>query len=54
MTADRIAELRRLIEHTLVELKDSEIYLKDANNPIAPSVPLGRLTRMEAIGEKGV
>ena len=54
MTAERIAEFQKIIEQTLAELKDSEIYLKDATKPIEPSVALGRLTRMEAIGEKGV
>ncbi len=54
MTDEQRGSLRSLMERTLSELNDSEIYLEDATKPIAPSVALGRLTRMEAISEKGV
>ncbi len=33
---------------------DFDEYLEDVTQPIAPSVAIGRLTRMEAIGEKSV
>lgn len=54
MTDTELHSLRLLMDQTLVELRESEIYLEDATQPIEPSVALGRLTRMEAIGEKGV
>ena len=54
MTSDDLDKLRKLINKTIAELKASDLYLEDATQPIAPSVALGRLTRMEAIGEKSV
>ncbi|MCK5736600.1 MAG: TraR/DksA C4-type zinc finger protein [Spirochaetaceae bacterium] len=54
MTSDELNKLRKLITETIAELKVSDIYLEDVTQPIAPSVALGRLTRMEAIGEKSV
>ncbi len=54
MTEKELGQLRKLIISTITELKKSDIYLEDATQPIAPSVALGRLTRMEAIGEKSV
>ena len=54
MTSDEFDKLRNLINKTISELQASDIYLEEATQPIAPSVALGRLTRMEAIGEKSV
>ncbi|MCK5671953.1 MAG: TraR/DksA C4-type zinc finger protein [Spirochaetales bacterium] len=54
MTASEIDKFRKLLNETLSELYESIKYLKEASKPIAPSCALGRLTRMEAIGEKGV
>ena len=54
MTDEERSALRLRIEETMDELEESVEYLKEATRPIEPSVALGRLTRMEAIGEKGV
>ena len=54
MTDKEVADLRSRIEQIIEELQESIIYLTEATRPIEPSVALGRLTRMEAIGEKGV
>lgn len=54
MTDEEFSKLRFQIEKAIEELTDSVEYLKEATRPIEPSVALGRLTRMEAIGEKGV
>ncbi|MCK5674896.1 MAG: TraR/DksA C4-type zinc finger protein [Spirochaetales bacterium] len=54
MTAVEIDKFRKLLNNTLSELYESIKYLKEASKPIEPSCALGRLTRMEAIGEKGV
>ncbi len=54
MTVKELEQLRKRIIATITELQESDIYLEEATQPIAPSVALGRLTRMEAIGEKSV
>ncbi len=54
MDALEIEKFRKLLNETIFELKESIKYLKEASRPIEPSCALGRLTRMEAIGEKGV
>lgn len=54
MTSKELDQLNTLIKDTIIELQASDIYLEDATQPIAPSVALGRLTRMEALGEKSV
>lgn len=54
MTKDTLAGYRSLIEKQIEEIKESLAYLKDESKPVEPSVALGRLTRMEAISEKGV
>lgn len=54
MTPLELDRLTKLIKDTITELQASDIYLEDATRPIAPSVALGRLTRMEALGEKSV
>lgn len=54
MTTEQLATLRKQIELATVEVQQSIPYLTDASAPIEPSVALGRLTRMEAISEKGV
>lgn len=54
MTSTELDKLNKLIKDTIVELQASDIYLEDITQPIAPSVALGRLTRMEALGEKSV
>lgn len=54
MTPEEMSKFRQLLNESLDELYESIKYLTEASKPIAPSCALGRLTRMEAIGEKGV
>jgi len=54
MDVRKIEKFRKLLTETISELNESIKYLKEASKPIEPSCALGRLTRMEAIGEKGV
>ncbi len=54
MTDEKHEHYRSLIQKQIAEISDSVEYLKDASKPIEPSIALGRLTRMEAIGEKGI
>ena len=54
MTAIELNQLKQIILKTISELQESNTYLEDATQPIEPSIALGRLTRMEAIGEKSV
>lgn len=54
MTNEESAELKQLIITSISELEDSNTYLDEATQPIEPSVAIGRLSRMEAIGEKSV
>lgn len=54
MNQDQFDHYRLLIERLLEELQDSDKYLKEATQPIEPNIAIGRLTRMEAIGEKSV
>lgn len=54
MTGNELNEMKTLISGIIEELNSSIVYLKEASKPIEPSCALGRLTRMEAIGEKGV
>ncbi len=54
MTDNEIDRLKKIIIKTIAELEQSDIYLSEATKPIEPSVAIGRLTRMEAIGEKSV
>jgi len=54
MTSNELGKLKKLVTSIISELQKSDLYLEEATQPIAPSVALGRLTRMEVIGEKGV
>lgn len=54
MTTENLQKMRTLIIDTIAKLEDSCIYLEIASQPIPPSESIGRLTRMEAIGEKSV
>jgi len=54
MTNEEMAELKDLIVSKIESMEESSSYLTEETKPIEPSVSLGRLTRMEAISEKGV
>ncbi|MDZ7794370.1 MAG: TraR/DksA C4-type zinc finger protein [Spirochaetia bacterium] len=54
MTKEEHAELRNIIEARIEEIEAAFPYLQEETQAIAPSVSLGRLTRMDALSEKGV
>ena len=54
MTPEEGEELRQLVEQRLGENEASMPYLEQETEAIEPSVSLGRLTRMEALNDKGV
>lgn len=54
MTHEEQQELRECITEKIRSLEGSMAYLDEETKPIEPSVSLGRLTRMEAISEKGI
>jgi DnaK suppressor protein len=54
MTIEELNTIQTLILQKIHEAEASDVYLEDATQPIEPSNSLGRLTRMEAIGEKSV
>lgn len=54
MTEEEKNELGKKIGTLIEEVRANIAYLTDESKPIPPSVALGRLTRMEAINEKGV
>ena len=54
MTNEERAELKLLIEARIAELTASVPYLEEESKAVEPSVSLGRLTRMEALNDKGV
>lgn len=43
-----------MIEARIAEIKASIPYLEEESKAVEPSVSLGRLTRMEALNDKGV
>jgi DnaK suppressor protein len=47
-------ELKNIIIEQLAKLEIDLVGLKDLTRPISPDNAIGRLTRMEAIGEKSV
>jgi DnaK suppressor protein len=54
MTRRELEEQKALIIEKIEEITASLPYLEEETQAIEPSVSLGRLTRMEAICEKGV
>lgn len=54
MNEKDLLEMKNLILSKIQQIEGSVDYLDKATQPIAPSVSLGRLTRMEALNEKGV
>lgn len=54
MTEQELQEMEQLLLDRITALDSSLGYLKDETKVIAPSISLGRLTRMDAIGTKAV
>jgi len=54
MTEEQLAAQKELILSRIAELEGSFDYLGEETKAIEPSVSLGRLTRMEALNDKGV
>ncbi len=54
MTEVELKAQKKLIGERITEIEASFDYLQEETKVIAPSVSLGRLTRMEALNDKGV
>jgi DnaK suppressor protein len=54
MTEQELLHLKQLILDRIQHLEASLGYLEDETQVIAPSISLGRLTRMDALGTKAV
>ncbi len=54
MTKEKLEKMRAGISAEIEKLTESIAYLEGATQPIEPSEAIGRITRMEAIGEKSV
>lgn len=54
MTDQELQDQKALIETRIAEIESSFDYLAEETKAIEPSVSLGRLTRMEALNDKGV
>lgn len=54
MTQEERKEIAILIEEEIEDVKDDIEYLEEAVKPVAPDSSLGRVTRMDALGSKGV
>jgi DnaK suppressor protein len=54
MTDQELQDQKALIEARIAEIESSFDYLAEETKAIEPSVSLGRLTRMEALNDKGV
>lgn len=51
---EQLQELKVIIEGEIAQINMSIAHLEEATQPIAPDNSIGRLTRMDAIGGKGV
>ncbi|MFW6250996.1 MAG: TraR/DksA family transcriptional regulator [Alkalispirochaetaceae bacterium] len=54
MTEEQLAAQKELIRGRIAEIESSLPYLAEETQAVEPSVSLGRLTRMEALNDKGV
>ena len=54
MTKKEKIELEKTIQVNIATLKDQILSLEEKTKPIAPDCSLGRLTRLEAMGEQDV
>lgn len=49
-----ITEMQKKLEKSLEEVKEEILTLTESSRPVAPDNSLGRLTRMDAIGQKSI
>lgn len=54
MTKKEKIELEKTIQKNIAALKNQILTLEEKTKPIAPDCSLGRLTRLEAMGEQDV
>ena len=54
MTKQELSAQEQLIRDRIAEIEESLPYLNEETKAVEPSVSLGRLTRMEALNDKGV
>lgn len=54
MTEQELQDQKALIEQRIAKIESSFDYLAEETKAVEPSVSLGRLTRMEALNDKGV
>jgi DnaK suppressor protein len=54
MTQEELQEMKDLIREKISLIEETFPFLVEETQAIEPSVGLGRLTRMEAISEKGI
>lgn len=54
LTKKKKTELEKTIKTNIATLKDQILSLEEKTKPIAPDCSLGRLTRLEAMGEQDV
>jgi len=54
MTQNEKDEIKQIIEKNIYTLKEQIALLEEKVKPIAPDCSLGRLTRLEAMGEQHV
>jgi len=54
LTKEEKSDIKKTIEQDLITLKEQIRVLEEKVKPIAPDCSLGRLTRLEAMGEQHV
>ncbi len=54
LTKEEKSDIKKTIEQDLITLKEQIKVLEEKAKPIAPDCSLGRLTRLEAMGEQHV
>ncbi len=54
LTKKETAQIKETIETDIISLKEQISALEEKTKPIAPDCSLGRLTRLEAMGEQDV
>lgn len=54
MTLEEKNIVKKVIMSEIETLKDDITYLEEATQPVAPDCSIGRVSRMDALGSKGV